>query len=122
MIRDLEHLPYEERLRDLEICLEKTENKSRDCYKYLKCGSQMNGAKLFSVMCSDGTRGNEQKLQHRKFHKSMRKNCFIVIVTEHWNRLSRGCRVPFSEDTQDPPGRLAMQSTLGNLLCQGSWT
>ncbi|KFV81595.1 hypothetical protein N308_01582, partial [Struthio camelus australis] len=30
---------------------------------------------------------NGQKLKHRKFHLTLRKNFFAVRVTEHWNRL-----------------------------------
>ncbi|KFV82419.1 hypothetical protein N308_15003, partial [Struthio camelus australis] len=33
---------------------------------------------------------NGQKLQHRKFHLSLRKSFLTVRVTEHWNRLPRG--------------------------------
>ena len=38
---------------------------------------------------SDRTRANEHKREHGKFNTSMRKNFFIVRVTEHWNRLPR---------------------------------
>ncbi|KFV79326.1 hypothetical protein N308_13051, partial [Struthio camelus australis] len=29
---------------------------------------------------------NGHKLNHRKFHLNLRKNFFLVRVTEHWNR------------------------------------
>ena len=82
MVRGLEHLSYEESLRELGLfSLEKA-------YKYLKGGCQEHGARLFSVVPSDGTRGNGHKLRHRKLCLNMRKNFFPLRVTEHWNRLS----------------------------------
>ena len=58
-------------------------------YKYLKCRSHVDGDGPFSVVCSNRTRGNGQKLEHRKFRTNTRKNLFTVRATEHWNSLPR---------------------------------
>ena len=41
------------------------------------------------VVCSNRTRSNGLKLEHRKFHTNMQKNFFMVRVMEHWNRFPR---------------------------------
>jgi len=60
-----------------------------NAYKYLNGGCQEDGAKLFSVVLSNRTRGNGHRLKLRKFHFNMRKNFFPLRVTEHWNRLPK---------------------------------
>ena len=74
LMRGLEHLPYEERLRDLGLfSLEKRRLRGYliSAYKYLMGGSQVDGARLFVVLQSERTKG--PKLEHREFHTNVRK-------------------------------------------------
>jgi len=49
----------------------------------------MDEVSLFLVVCSDRTRSNGLKLEHRKLCTDMWKNFFTVRVTEYWHRLPR---------------------------------
>lgn len=71
--------------------------------EYLEGGYQVDGARLCLVVCSQGTRDDEHRLEHRKCHTDMRKKLLIVLVTGHWNRLPRDVLGgSFSGDIQNP--------------------
>ncbi|PKU45061.1 hypothetical protein llap_4628 [Limosa lapponica baueri] len=112
MIKGIEHLSSEESLRHLGLfILEKRRLRGDliNAYKYLKGGCQEAGAKLFLVVFKDRTRGNDNTLEHRKFHLNMRKNFFEGASTG----AQRGCGASFSGDIQKPPGCVPVQSAVG---------
>ncbi|KAJ7410418.1 hypothetical protein WISP_108596 [Willisornis vidua] len=70
--------------------------------KYLKGGGQR-------VEPDSKTRGNGQKLMHRKFHLNIRKEFFTVWVTGHWNRSPR--------EVVDSPSLEIFRNCLDTILC-----
>ncbi|KAK4828547.1 hypothetical protein QYF61_027516 [Mycteria americana] len=109
MIRGLEHLFYEDRLRELELfSLEKRRRRLEKAGEKEKAGEtgegegwgdlekagetggyKKAGEGFFTRACSDRTRGNGFKLKEGRFRLDIRKEFFTMKVVSHWNRLSR---------------------------------
>ncbi|KAK4811231.1 hypothetical protein QYF61_022128 [Mycteria americana] len=90
MIRGMEHLSYEDRLRQLGLfSLEKAPGRPYSSLPVLKGAYKKDGDRLFSRACSDRTRGNGFKLKEGRFRLDIRKKCFSMRVVKHWSRLPR---------------------------------
>jgi len=96
MIKRLEHLTYEERLRKLVL-----EERRTGGISSVSINMLMKGANKWSQALSSGAQCQEgvgsclkQQLKQRRFHLNNRKCFFIEKKTEHRNKLlKRGCGV-----------------------------
>ena len=92
MIKGLEHLSYEDRLRELGLfSLEKRRlwGDLTVAFQYLKGAYWKAGEGLSVRECSDRTRSNGFKTKKVIFRLEIRNKFFTVRVLGHWNRLPR---------------------------------
>jgi len=115
MIRGLEHLSSEDRLRELGLfSLEK-----RRLWGDLRAvpvpggADRKNGEGLFTRVCSDRTRGKGSKLKEGIFRLEIRKKFFTVRVVKHWPGLPREAVVA--------PSLAVLKARLGGALSNLGW-
>ena len=66
------------------------------------------GAKLFSVVPSEKTRGDGHRKKHMTFHLNSRKHFITVRVTKDWKRFLR--------EVAEPPAMEVHQTHLDKVL------
>ncbi|KAK4819573.1 hypothetical protein QYF61_008250 [Mycteria americana] len=115
MIRGMEHLSYEDRLRELGLFSLEKRKLQGDlivAFQYLKRAYKKDGDRLFSRPCSNRTRGNGFKPKKGRFRLDIRRKFSTMRVVKHGNRLPR--------EVADAPSleafKVRLDRTLSNLI------
>ena len=86
MIRGLEHLSYEKRLRELGLFSLERRRLREDlivAFQYMKGAYKQEGERLFTRLGSGRTRGNGFKLGQGMFRLDIRRKFFTQRVVTH---------------------------------------
>ncbi|KAK4818261.1 hypothetical protein QYF61_009966 [Mycteria americana] len=116
MTRGMEHLSYEERLRELGLFGLEKRGLQRDfivAFQYLKEAYKKDGDRLFSRPCCDRTKGNGCKLKQGRFRLDIRKAFFYNEGGETLQQVAqRGGRCPIPGNIQGQAGQGSEQPDL----------
>ncbi|TRZ15273.1 hypothetical protein HGM15179_011846 [Zosterops borbonicus] len=92
LIRGVEHLSYEDRLRTLGLFSPEKRGLCGDpiaTFQSQKRVSREARDGSFIKNCSDGTGSKGYKLEEGKFRLGIRKKFFTVRIVRYWNRFPR---------------------------------
>jgi len=90
MIRGLEHLSYEERLRELGLFSPEKRRLQGHfivAFQYLKGTYRKDRDNIFSKVCYDRAKSNGFKLREGRFRLEVIKKFLTIRVVKHWDRL-----------------------------------
>jgi len=109
----LGHLSYEESLSELGLfSLEKRQGGLINVYKFLK-ERYKQGARFFTGVSSDRTRGNRQRLKHKRFHLNVKETLFHC-EDDRVQVAQQGCGVYTLGDIQKLSGYGPGQPAFGD--------